>query len=110
MAQETQTGTPINLEGWDGEVDEGGFKREGNMYTYGLFMLRFDRKQHNSVKKNLSIKKKKKSRDITLLTKGHIVTVMAFPVVMYRYEMDFKEGLMTDEELILLCCGVGEDS
>ena len=62
MAQETQTGTPINLEGWDGEVDEGGFKREGNMYTYGLFMLRFDRKQHNSVKKNLSIKKKKKQR------------------------------------------------
>ena len=45
-----------------------------------------------------------------MLTKGHIVTVMAFPVVMYRYEMDFKEGLMTDEELILLCCGVGEDS
>ena len=27
-----------------------------------------------------------KSRDITLLTKGHIVKFMVFPVVMYRYE------------------------
>ena len=27
-----------------------------------------------------------KSRDITLLTKVHIVKAMAFPVVMYRYE------------------------
>ena len=27
-----------------------------------------------------------KSRDITLLTKVHIVKVMVFPVVMYRYE------------------------
>ena len=27
-----------------------------------------------------------KSRDITLLTKVHLVKVMAFPVVMYGYE------------------------
>ena len=27
-----------------------------------------------------------KSRDITLLTKVHIVKAMVFPVVMYRYE------------------------
>ena len=27
-----------------------------------------------------------KSRDITLLTKGHLVQVMVFPVVMYRCE------------------------
>ena len=32
----------INLEGWDGE---GGSKGRGYMYTYGCFMLRFDRKQ-----------------------------------------------------------------
>ena len=75
-------------------------------------MLMFDRKQQNSVKQNPSIKKKRKrkSRDITLLTKGHIVTVMAFPIVMYRYEMDFKEGLVMNEELILLCCSFGKDS
>ena len=27
-----------------------------------------------------------KSRDVTLPTKVHIITVVAFPVVMYRYE------------------------
>ena len=36
----------INLEGWDGE---GGWKGRGYMYSYGWFMLRFDRKQQNSV-------------------------------------------------------------
>ena len=33
-----------------------------------------------------------KSRDITLLTKVRIVKAMAFPVVMYRCELDRKEG------------------
>ena len=33
-----------------------------------------------------------KSRDITLLTKVHIVKTMVFPVVMYRCELDHKEG------------------
>jgi len=32
MAQETQTGVLINLEGWDGEGDS---KGRGYMYTYG---------------------------------------------------------------------------
>ena len=33
-----------------------------------------------------------KSRDITLLTKVHIVKAMVFPVVMYGYELDHREG------------------
>ena len=33
-----------------------------------------------------------KSRDITLLTKVHLVKAMVFPVIMYRYELDHKEG------------------
>ena len=33
-----------------------------------------------------------KSKDITLSTKFHIVKAMVFPVVMYRYELDHKEG------------------
>ena len=33
-----------------------------------------------------------KSRDITLLTKVHIVKGMVFPVVMYRCELDHKDG------------------
>ena len=48
-------GLCINLEGWGGE---GGSKGRGYMYTYGRFMLRFDRKQQNSVKQ-LSFNKNK---------------------------------------------------
>ena len=33
-----------------------------------------------------------KSRDITLLTKVHIVKAIVFPVVMYGCELDHKEG------------------
>ena len=33
-----------------------------------------------------------KSRDITLLTKVHLVKAMVFPVVMYRCESDCEEG------------------
>ena len=44
-----------------------------------------------------------KSRDITLQKKVHIVKAMAFPVVMYGCKLSSKE-------LMLLNCGVGEDS
>ena len=47
-----------------------------------------------------------KSRDITLLTKVHIVKATVFPVVMYECET-IKLGA---EESMLLNCGVGEDS
>ena len=50
-----------------------------------------------------------KSRDITLLTKVHLVKALVFPVVMYRCESWTIKKLSTDE-LILLKCGVGEDS
>ena len=33
-----------------------------------------------------------KSRDITLLTKVHIVKAMIFPVVVYGCELDHKKG------------------
>ena len=33
-----------------------------------------------------------KSRDITLSTKVHLVKAMVFPVVVYRCELDYKEG------------------
>ena len=48
-----------------------------------------------------------KNRDITLPTKVHIVKAMVFPVVMYRCE---SWTVKKAEELILLKCGVGEDS
>ena len=33
-----------------------------------------------------------KNRDITWLTKVHLVKAMVFPVVMYGYELDYKES------------------
>ena len=33
-----------------------------------------------------------KNRDIPLPTKVHLVKAMVFPVVMYGYELDYKEG------------------
>ena len=48
-----------------------------------------------------------KSRDITLLTKVHLVKAMVFPVVTYGCE-SWTE--LSAEELMLLNCGVGEDS
>ena len=50
-----------------------------------------------------------KSRDITLSTNVHLVKVMVFPVVMYECESWTIRKLKT-EELMLLNCGVGEDS
>ena len=50
-----------------------------------------------------------KSRDITLPTKVYIVKAMVFPVVMYGCESRSIKKLST-EELMLLNCGVGEDS
>ena len=49
-----------------------------------------------------------KSRDITLLTKVHLVKAMVFPVVMYGCESWTIK--LSVEELMLLNCGVGEDS
>ena len=50
-----------------------------------------------------------KSRDITLLTKVHLVKAMVFPVVTYGCEsLTIKK--LSIEELVLLNCGVGEDS
>ena len=50
-----------------------------------------------------------KNTDITFPTNVCIVKAMVFPVVMYRYEgLAIKKA--ETEELMLLNCGVGEDS
>ena len=46
-----------------------------------------------------------KSRGITLPTKVRLVKAMVFPVVMYGCERK-----LSTKELMLLNCGVGEDS
>ena len=48
-----------------------------------------------------------KSRDITLPTKVHLVKAVVFPVVMYGCE---SWTIKKAKELMLLNCGVGEDS
>ena len=50
-----------------------------------------------------------RSRDITLPTKVHLVKAMVFPVIMYGCESWTVKKLST-KELMLLICGVGEDS
>ena len=48
------------------------------------------------------------SRDITLLTKVRLVQAMVFPVVVYGCESWTVK--LSAKELILLNCGIGEDS
>ena len=49
-----------------------------------------------------------KSRDIPVPTKVHLVKAMVFPVVMYGCESWTIK--LNAKELMLLNCGVGEDS
>ena len=52
-----------------------------------------------------------KSRDITLPTKFRLVKALVFPGVMYGCESwTIKKAELSTEELIVLNCGVGEDS
>ena len=50
-----------------------------------------------------------KSRDITLPTKVRLVKAMVFPVVMFECE-SWTVKKVSSKELMLLNCGVGEDS
>ena len=50
-----------------------------------------------------------KSKDITLPTKVHLVKAIVFPVVKYGCE-SWTIKKAGAEELMLLNCGVGEDS
>ena len=51
-----------------------------------------------------------KSRDITLPTQVHLVKAMVFPVVTYGCESWIIKRKLSTKELMLLNCGVGEDS
>ena len=50
-----------------------------------------------------------KSRDITLPTEVRLVKAMVFPVVMYGCE-SWTVKKVSAKELMILNCGVGEDS
>ena len=51
-----------------------------------------------------------KSKDITFPTKVCLVKAMVFPMVTYRCESLTIKKKLSNEELMLLNCGVGEDS
>ena len=51
-----------------------------------------------------------KSRDVTLPIKVRLVKAMVFPVVMYGCESWTIKKAEHQKELMLLNCGVGEDS
>ena len=73
---------------------------------------------HHEIKRHLLLRRKVmtnldsilKSRDINLPTKVHLVKAMVFPVVMYGCESWTLKRKLSTEELMLLNCGVGEDS
>ena len=67
------------------------------------------RRLHLGRKVTTNLESTLKSRDITFPTKVHLVKAMVFPVVMYGYESWTRRKLSV-EELMLLNCGVGEDS
>ena len=50
-----------------------------------------------------------KSRDVTFLTKVHLVKAMVFPVVMYGCE-SWTIKIVECQRTDALNCGVGEDS
>ena len=71
----------------------------------------------NEIKRHLLLGRKSlinlesilKSRDITLPTKFYLIKAMVFPVVMYGCE-SWTIKKLNAKELMLLNCGVGEDS
>ena len=86
-------------------------------FIFGGFKITADGDCSHEIKRRLLLGRKVmtnldgilKSRYITLLTKVSLVKAMIFSVVMYGCESWTIKKLST-EELMLLNCGVGEDS
>ena len=97
----------------------GNSRNSERLYFFGGSRITADGDCNHNIKRLLLLGRKAvtnhilksilKSRDITLQTKVHLVKAMVFPVVMYGCESWTIKKLST-EELVLLNCGVGEDS
>ena len=82
-------------------------------FTFGVSKITTDGDCSHEIKRRLLLGRKVmtnldsifKSRDITLPTKVRLVKTLVFPVVMYGCE-----SWTVKKELMLLNCGVGEDS
>ena len=85
-------------------------------FTFGGSKITADGDCSHEIKRRLHLGRKAminldsilKSRGITLPTKVHLVKAVVFPVVMYGCESWTIK--LSAEELMLLSCGVGEDS
>ena len=103
---------PITLWAIDGETVE-----TVSDFIFGGYKITADGDCSHEIKRCLLLGRKVmtnldsifKSRDITLPTKFRLVKATVFPVVMYGCESwTVKKAEL--EELMLLNCGVGEDS
>ena len=100
---------PITL--W--QIDEETVETVADL-TFGSSKITADGDCSHEIKRCLLLERKAmtnldstlKSRDITLPTKVHLVKAMVFPVVVYGCVL----RKLSAEELMLLNCGVGEDT
>ena len=60
--------------------------------SHEIKMLTPWKESYDQPRQHIKKQRQKKSRDITLLTKVHLVKAMVFPVVMYGCEWDYKES------------------
>ena len=103
---------PITLWEIDGETVE-----TVSDFIFGSSKITADGDFNHEIKRHLLLGRKVmtnldsifKSRDITLQTKVHLVKSMVFPVVMYGCE-SWMVKKAEHRKLMLLNCGVGEDS
>ena len=86
-------------------------------FIWGGFKITADGDCSHEIKRHLFLGRKAmtnldsilKNGDMTLPTKVQLVKAIVFPVVMYRCE-NWTINKLSTEELMLLNCGVGEDS
>ena len=98
------------------ELDESS-ERDGSDFILGGSKITADGDCSHEIKRGLLLGRKfmtnldsiLKSRDITLSRKVHLGKAIVFPVVMYGCESWTIRNFST-EELMLLNCGVREDS
>ena len=112
--QKTKIMAPSPITSWeiDGETVE-----TGSAFIFLDSKITADGDCSHEIKRHLFLARKVminldsifKSRDITLPTKVRLVKAMVFPVVTYGCEVGLWRRLST-EVLMLLNCGVGEDS
>ena len=104
---------PITSWQIDGEIK---FKNKA-FFILGGFKITADGDCSHEIKRRLLLGRKVmtsldsilKSRDITLSTNVHLVKATVFPVIMYGCE-SWTVKKLSAKELMLLNCGVGEDS